>query len=78
MLFRSVLMRSFDGGEQWRQEVVLDDAPNTSLEGAPLYRGLTEYSYPTLALRGNELHVTYTLHRRQIRHRRFALEPAAP
>jgi predicted neuraminidase len=75
---RLVLMRSFDGGEQWRQEALLDDEPNTSLLGPARYRGLTEYSYPTLALQGNELHVSYTLHRRQIRHRRFALEPTAP
>ncbi|RZT94957.1 exo-alpha-sialidase [Rivibacter subsaxonicus] len=74
---RLVLMRSTDG-VQWREEAVLDDAPNTSDLGAPKYRGLTEYSYPTLALSGNELHVSYTLHRRLIRHRRFVLEPAGP
>ena len=75
---RLVLMRSFDGGSQWRQEAVLDDEPNTSLLGPARYRGMTEYSYPTLALQGNELHVSYTLHRRQIRHRRFALESGTP
>lgn len=55
-----VLARSRDNGLSWQTVAVLAEGPG-------------EYSCPTVAVRGNDLHVTYTYRRENIAYHRFDL-----
>jgi predicted neuraminidase len=48
-----VVRSSFDNGQTWEQELVLEDAPG-------------EYSYPAIVEKDNRVYITYTWNREQI------------